>query len=1071
MEHNLKNLNDIFTNCQNEIRQASSSETGMEDIVRMAKKYIKECADELDAARSLLAAEEEQLALIRQAKEASEQNAANAAAEENDARIAAEMAQKMLDDAAMVHSIANKDTASILIKAANVLQDTIRTANAFYQQKVKQREELDLATVRLLATQKALEYNTAKSSTDEAVKIKQLVIAEQIAEIEEAEQEVVRLLNSIEQLQAAQSMADYDAKLVALRAELAELNENLASYAQAEKNEKDNADKYLADRKRQDEEHLNALRQDKQAFLDLQQRKAGELANANEKAVKNSEKAKTAFADAGSTADSVEEAINHANAERKKSLDNLEATVEAIRADIADKKLQYLQAGEKWSAAIARCDDLKQQLKNLQGKANIAAEEEDSTREAAEVARRLADNAVKVRLSISAESADLLLQAQEVLSEAAAAAEELREKKYTQRMEIEKHCQEVKFNMEQAEYEANEAEAATSKAKQVWEREEERLAEEMASADQAKKEYSASFDLKVKEQEQKLLDAQQKSEQAQKEADAVFAGIRALEAELSDLDDNINRLEKEIAETSESYQQAFSEYAAASQTRMQEISVMHNQTAAQAEQVQQQLTDYEQNLSEITAKEDELAVRLSAAQAHVQSLLAAALGQGEAAEAEIETRRLAEEVAQKAADEVAEYVGAITVSAISEEILHAEEELPEAALVEEATTDLQGEEIFAAVEAAIADQQLEEAEPEAVDDSAAESSEPLSESVAAENENEINFTEDQLIDEESLVDVLADDDSLADEAGEAAAIEEAGNEIDAEAAIAEESEEASSRQEEVDLVSAAAEEEPAFEQETAAMVEEIPIAGYGANDDEYGVRITSVVVETSEAEETADGDSADRDNENAEIIDEEAAPDEAENMPEPAAAPAIDEQIEETFPPEEQEAVAELSSKEEEIVETEQAEDAAAKDEAERKRAEEEEEEAEILAGLTGSIPQFDKTAEDENAEYTAWLDIISSDIIEKMMSNEESIGAANDNNGDVDNWLSNLEKSFNEEDNANRHPLVETEKKEDTQAATESEKEEPSQEQGADKASADDNKKDKNKKDKKKKRSPFRFF
>ena len=57
-----------------------------------------------------------------------------------------------------------------------------------------------------------------------------------------------------------------------------------------------------------------------------------------------------------------------------------------------------------------------------------------------------------------------------------------------------------------------------------------------------------------------------------------------------------------------------------------------------------------------------------------------------------------------------------------------------------------------------------------------------------------------------------------------------------------------------------------------------------------------------------------------------------------------------------------------------------------KRRAEEEAEEAAILAGLTGGLPKIDTDDSDASAEYTAWLDIISSDVIEKLMNEDRCV-------------------------------------------------------------------------------------
>ena len=70
----------------------------------------------------------------------------------------------------------------------------------------------------------------------------------------------------------------------------------------------------------------------------------------------------------------------------------------------------------------------------------------------------------------------------------------------------------------------------------------------------------------------------------------------------------------------------------------------------------------------------------------------------------------------------------------------------------------------------------------------------------------------------------------------------------------------------------------------------------------------------------------------------------------------------------------------------------------------EEEEEAAILADLSGSIPGVDK---DEAAEFTAWLNLIDGDIINKMMQDDHPRHKTPPSEVNLDDWMANLEKTM----------------------------------------------------------------
>ena len=81
-----------------------------------------------------------------------------------------------------------------------------------------------------------------------------------------------------------------------------------------------------------------------------------------------------------------------------------------------------------------------------------------------------------------------------------------------------------------------------------------------------------------------------------------------------------------------------------------------------------------------------------------------------------------------------------------------------------------------------------------------------------------------------------------------------------------------------------------------------------------------------------------------------------------------------------------------------------------RIRAAEEAEEAEIMKGLTGSIPMF--TSHDDHSdgseEYTAWLDIIDSDMVQKILNGDDQ---SEDEGSPIKDLIADLERNLDKQE------------------------------------------------------------
>lgn len=116
MEKNFDNLTMILDKCKEEMHGAAN-EDELQRLISDAHNYIDTCNSELEQAKKAIELTNEQLNAVTEAHKESEHRADLAATEESDAHTAWEMAKKMLDDATIADSLANKEAAMILQKA------------------------------------------------------------------------------------------------------------------------------------------------------------------------------------------------------------------------------------------------------------------------------------------------------------------------------------------------------------------------------------------------------------------------------------------------------------------------------------------------------------------------------------------------------------------------------------------------------------------------------------------------------------------------------------------------------------------------------------------------------------------------------------------------------------------------------------------------------------------------------------------------------------------------------------------------------------------------------------------
>ena len=1009
MEKNFDNLLMILDKCKEDMHSAASEEE-LQQLIDEALNYIVTCNSDLEQAQKTIEMTNEQLAAITDAHKESENRAEAAAVEESDAHTAWEMAQKMLDDATIADGLANKEAAMILQKAATVLQDTVANAEEFYHKKAQEKEEIDAATIRLLATQKAIEYTAARAYTTEGIRLRDVVLAQLMSDLKVGEKEVVGWQKSLDEIGKEKEEGRFADKISALQESLRAAEEKIDLNIIAEEDEHNKQQAYIQEQQISCQERLAAIDEQIESKTAERAIKEDELTSAKDKYDKLLAESNSADLTAEQVALDIDEAINKDKEEKAAAFARLDDEVEQVRQSVAIKKQDYLSVSEKARAAASHLDDVKQQLASLQQKAGAAKAEEESAHEAAEVARRLVDNAVKVRLSIGQESADLLLSAQEALTESATAAEELEQKKYQYRIDLEQKCQEMAFNVEQAEKDVDSADHDVVFAKAVWENEEAELVKEIENVSIQKNELDDSFDHKTEEYDIRLTTVRNAAEKVRSQLASAKETVADLEKHLTDLAQNIATIELERSHIEKDIDEICTNYLAESQARLGVILADKQLAQNEAELYRRELGTAQNDLAALDARETELSARLAEAQARVAGIIEAGSEQVLAAEIELESRKEAEETARQAADEIAEYIEENNIPQVDYSTIP---------LVNEANCG--AEPIDEAIEAAPAAESSEDlAEDtdkdniEDADSSLADEEEPGAEELAAEDESLV---------EDSLEDLLEEIDEIIENTRELAPIDEA--------AVQDEGElenETPDIDEELDIIEDATDITEDIGQESAEKDIEAaaPDASATAEETEaIGLEIADAILETNPQEEPT----------------------------------KVEPKAEDAFAVEQQPAEVKLAESEKASTTLEEAEPLTEADDAEaRRRAEEEAEEAAILAGLTGSFPKIDADDTDESAEYTAWLDIISSDVIEKLMNEGENKDTAA-NQADVNDWIADLEQTFIKEDLALKHNDDEPEK-------------EAAKEQAQNKDSASDGHKDKhsNKKNKKNKKS-FRFF
>ncbi|NLF80523.1 MAG: hypothetical protein GX572_04950 [Clostridia bacterium] len=1011
----LDNLVALLAKAREELHIADLTEADLQRILDESQENVQKSAQKVEQAKLAVEKTTEQLSSIKEARIASEAKAATAASEENDARLVADMTQKMLDDAAMVHSIANKETARTLEKVGVALQETIRTATAHYQKKTKQREEIDIATVRLFATEKAVDYAVARANTTVENRLCDKLLAEKLAEVKTAEMDVVGWMKLIGEVQKEKEEARFDKVMAQLGASLKEAEQRAENSLVAEDEEKKAAAIYIVEQKSAGETDIEALEEKKREKLLEKQAKTEELLFAQADAKTALEASNIASTSATMLAAEAETAINEGKADQEAALKKLEQHLQSVRDDVKQKKAEHHQASEDFSKTKAHIAAIGESIEKFMQQAAQAEAEEQAARKAADTARKLADNAVKVRLSISSESADLLMQAQQVLAESARNAEDTVIKQQQYRAEIEQQHQQALADQAHSETALREAEQALLATQAGWDQEEERLIREIEAGEKSKAAWSQAFDQKIQEYENKLREAGDAAEQLRLAAAEAQKKVALIEQEIETLDTAIYAFEPAKEELIRKTDRLCEEYLAASQERLSQIYALRQTANEEAALYRQTISEATEAIASMENKEAELRAKLEVSRAHVERIIESAKDQLMAADAQVNLRRAEEEASKKALGEVAEYLESINIeipamdtdtqtlleTAIREAAPAAdmaeaefdgtamagqeiEAEQPDAATAAEiedgeTATDMAAAETAAAIEPQ-AGPELEAEQPDAATVAEIAGGKPAADMAAAETAAAIEpQAEPELeqpdaaaaaeiaggepapdmaaADTAAAIEPQAEQEPEAEQPDAAAAVEIAGGEPapDMAAADTAAAAQAGAKQPEHDLYEEAVQAQLTIELEATRLLEELAALSEADGATENNSPTENMLSETHAEPQAIDHDGLQKAEAERQLIAEEAK----EAKPE-------------------------------------------------RQLTAEDVEEAEIMAGLSGSIPRIDK---DEAAEFTAWLNLIDGDIIKKMMQDEQPPHKMPAPEVNLDDWMANLEKTMNEEE------------------------------------------------------------
>lgn len=622
---------------------------GLSDAVAKAEKRARICGQELRQATKAVELTAKQKKTVEDARLAGEEKLAAATRDEEDARIAAETVKRMIDDAANVRGASNKDTAKILERAENVLDETFNRANLFHNEKKAQQKEIEHAMLRLYATEKAVLYTMAKAERNEGEKLLTKIIADKKHEVCAAEYEVLLLKATEEDLRNKSGERQDAIQHLAEEIQLAKENvencqTNLEQAAQdfaaqlqtcAEEN-KAEMDALLDEQKEYRQLHTEAeleLQKAEKRLSDCQQ----EEVDCRERLTQVQIQTRDAISNA-------RDAYEQGLVEEDRQLTVYEEAVKHSQVSLEESKAKH-------ESAIAEAERLRGLAEDFAARAADAEAEELSAKEAAATANRLAENAIKIRESISSESSQLLFHAQEVLLEAAASAQQLMDEKSLMRVAAQNESDRISKQAALSENTARQAGELVEIKKAACQEAELQLEQAGVAAEEKKEQLLSTMDRLVSEAEAQLRQAEEQAKQAITDVENAGNKRDAAEVNLKELVQELEDLSKRIERAQESGSNRQNDLQAHVDEETARLEEEHRLSQAKVAELQESHSQERDILAGLERDIANVLVQIETASAHVQEIIVAGVAAIQVAEEDVQRRSEEEQEAHRIAED------------------------------------------------------------------------------------------------------------------------------------------------------------------------------------------------------------------------------------------------------------------------------------------------------------------------------------------------------------------------------------------------------------------------------------
>lgn len=676
MENGTEKNTQLLEKCRAEMAaMASLGEDILLNAVERAEKQTRACTAEWNQAQKTVALTASQRDSVAEARASGQEKLAAAAAEEEDARLAAETVQRMIEDANTLCSAANTDTARILQKAGDVLDETAKRAVSFYREKKMQREEVEAAICRLDATEKAVLYTMAKAERRASEKMLFKLIAERRQEVCAAEFENIRLEKRrdllLEQREAENRLLEEVHAALQRATQLAD--DRMRAQAQT----RDSAERELAAIEAETHALIAAL-EERIAAQELEKESAAARAEEaellyavceeeRESTLRQAERAARECVDATLTAQQAQEGAIREHEQR----------IAALRQESIARKDAYTEALNAREEAQAELDRLRLIVEQYRRKASDAAAEAQSAREAAQTAFRLAENATKIRESISNESSELLSHAQDVLMEAAAAAQQLMDEKDILRKSAEQECALVQERASEAEQALKQADQRVNDADAACEEMERQMVAEAAVLEESRQEWAAKTAAAIEAAQRAREQAEQAAEEKRQAAAEAAAELEAARAALQEIDETLRQLAAEKDSSALTGSTGCDAVRGRMEEELRQLAVEISAAEAEVERLQKERAERQGVIIGLNGEIEQTSDLLREMRAHVDEIIAVGVLDILSAEEVVGGCRYKEDAARRAAEEVVSCLGDYTLGTERFESLRAPDE-PEA---------------------------------------------------------------------------------------------------------------------------------------------------------------------------------------------------------------------------------------------------------------------------------------------------------------------------------------------------------------------------------------------------------